>query len=101
MANLLVPDSVTFALFAIATYLSFPGRGVELSGVFGVHEGSGSDDAKVGEVGFLAVKHLEWRLDLECLVRSHVLEVRNHHEQVPLHERWKAAVLEHALNHGA
>ena len=41
-----VPDSLRFVLRAIATHL-FPGRGVELSGVLGVHEGSGSDNSKV------------------------------------------------------
>ena len=35
-----------------------------------MHEGSGSDDAKVREVGFLTVKHLKWRLHLERLVWS-------------------------------
>ena len=63
--SLWVPGSVSFALLAIAAHLPFSGRGVELSGVFYVHEGSGSDDAKVQKVGFLAVKHLEWRLPLE------------------------------------
>ena len=99
--SLWVPDSVRFSLFAIAAHLPLPGRGVELSGVLDVHEGSGSDDAKVREVGFLAVKHLQWRLHLEGLMRSPVLEVRRRHEQLPPHRRWKTTVCEHAPNHGA
>ena len=54
--SLWVPDSVRFALLALAAHLPFPGRGVELSRVFYVHERSSSRDAKVHEVGFLAVK---------------------------------------------
>ena len=41
-----------------------------------MYEGSGSDDAKVIEVGFLAVKHFKWRLHLECLMWGPVLEER-------------------------
>ena len=78
-----VPDSVRFTLLALAAHLPFPGRGVELSGVLYVHEGSGSDDAKVREVDLRAVKHLECRLHLERRMRSPVLEVRRHHEQLP------------------
>ena len=48
-----------------------------------MYEGFGSDDAKVQKVGFLAVKHLEWRLHLERLMRSPVLEVRRRREQPP------------------
>ena len=67
-----------------------------------MHEGSGSDDAKVREVGFLAVKHLYWRLHLECLImRSPILEVRRRHEQLPPHRRWKTTVCEHEPNYGA
>ena len=77
-----VPDSVKLALLATAAHLFFPVRGVELSGVLDVHEGSDSDDAKVQEVGFLAVKHFEWRLPLERLLRSPVLEVRGRSEQL-------------------
>ena len=100
-ASLWIPGSVRLALFAIDAHLPFPGRGVELSGVLDVHEGSGSDDAKVREIGFLAVKHLDWRLHLERLIRSPVLEVRRRHEQLPPHRRWKTTVCEHAPNHGA
>ena len=95
--SLWVPDSVRF-VFAIAAHLPFPDRGVELSEV---HEGSHSDDAKAREVGFFAVKHPEWRLHLERLMRSPVLEVRRRHEQLPPHRRWKIAVCEHAPNHCA
>ena len=70
VASLWLLDSARFALLAIAAHLPFPSRGVELSGVLDVHEGSGSDDVKVREVGFLAVKHLEWRLYLERLMLS-------------------------------
>ena len=49
-----------------------------------MHEGSGSDDAKVREVGFLAVKQLEWRLHLERLMRGPVLEVRHIGDGKPL-----------------
>ena len=63
-AILWVPNSVKIALLAIAAHLLFPVRGVELSGVLDVHESSDSDDAKVQKVGFLAVKHFEWRLPL-------------------------------------
>ena len=66
-----------------------------------MNEGSGSNEAKVREVGFLAVKHLEWRLHLERLMRSPVLEVRRRHEQLPPHGRWEAAVCEHVPNDGA
>ena len=66
-----------------------------------MHEGSGSDNANVREVGFLAVKHLERRLHLECLVRSPSLEIQSHHEQLPLYGRWEAAVYEHVPNHSA
>ena len=96
-----VPDSVKLALLAIAAHLLFPVRGVELSGVLDVHEGSDSDDAKVQEVGFLAEKHLEWRLPLERLLRSPVLEVRGRPEQLPPHGRWEASVCKHVPNHGA
>ena len=96
-----VPDSVKLALLAIAAHLLFPVRGVELSGVLDVHETSDSDDAKVQEVGFLAVKHLEWRLPLERLLRSPVLEVRGRPEQLTPHGRWEASVCEHVPNHGA
>ena len=82
-----VPDSVRFSLLAIAAHLSFSDHGVELSEVLYVHEGSGPDDVKVGKVGFLAVKHLKWRLRLECLMRSPILEVRRRHEQLPPHGR--------------
>ena len=78
-ASLKFLDSVKKYLLAIAAHLPFLGHGVELLEVLGVHKGSDSDDAKVREVGFLAVKHLEWRLPLECLVRSSVLEVRRRH----------------------
>ena len=70
VGSLWVPDLIRFALLAIAAHLLFPGRGIELSEVLDVREGSGSDDAKVQEVGFLAVKHLEWCLHLERLMRS-------------------------------
>ena len=66
-----------------------------------MHEGSGSDSANVREVGFLAVKHLERRLHLECLVRSPSLEIQSHHEQLPPYGRWEAAVYEHVPNHSA
>ena len=46
----------------MVAHLHFPGRGVDLFGVLDVHKGSGFDDAKVREISFLAVKHLEWRL---------------------------------------
>ena len=95
-----VPDSVRFTLLALAAHLPFPGRGVELSGVLYVHEGSGSDDAKVREVDLRAVKHLECRLHLERRMRSPVLEVRCRHKQLPPHGRWKTAVWEHATNDG-
>ena len=99
--SLWVPDSVRFSLLIIVAHLPFPDRGVELSGVLDVHKGSGSDDAKVREIGFLAVKHLELRLHLERLMRSPVLEVRRRHEQLPSHRRWKTTVCENAPNHGA
>ena len=57
--SLWVPDSVRFALLAIAAHLPFPGRGVELSKVLDLHEGYDPDNAKVREVDFLAVKHFE------------------------------------------
>ena len=98
--SLWIPDSVRIALLAIAAHLPFPGRGGELFGVLDLYEGSGSDDAKVREVGFLALKNIEWCLHLERLMRSPVREVRSHHEQLPPHGRWKAAVCEHAPNHG-
>ena len=85
-----VPDLVKLALLALAAHLLFPVRGVELSGVLDVHEGSDSDDAKVQEVGFLAEKHLEWRLPLERLLRSPILEVRGRPEQLLPHGRWEA-----------
>ena len=66
-----------------------------------MHEGSDSDDAKVQEVGFLAEKHSEWRLPLERLLRSPILEVRGRPEQLPPHGRWEASVCEHVPNHGA
>ena len=53
-----VPDSVRFALLVIAAHLPFSSRGVELSGVLDVQEGFGSDDGKVREVDFPAVKRL-------------------------------------------
>ena len=52
-------DSIRFSLLAIAAHLPFLSRGVEISGVLSVHVGFGFDDAKVREVGFLAVKHFE------------------------------------------
>ena len=58
-ANLWVPDSVGFPPLVIAAHLLFPDHGIELFGIFDVHEGSGSDDAKVRKVGFLAMKYLE------------------------------------------
>ena len=99
-ASPLIPDSARFTLLAIAAHLPSAGRGVKLSGVIDEHEDSGSDDAKVPEVGFLAVKHLEWQLHFEPLTRSPVLEICTHHEKFPLHGRWKAAVCEHTPNHG-
>ena len=66
-----------------------------------MHDGSGSDNAKVREVGFLAVKYLERRLHFEHLVRSPALEIQSHHEQLPPYELWEAAVYEHVPNHGA
>ena len=66
-----------------------------------MHEASDSDDAKVQEVGFLAVKHFEWRLALERLLRSPVLEVRSRPEQLPPHRRWEASVCEYVPNYGA
>ena len=96
-----VPDSVRFAPLAVAAHLPFPGRGVDLSRVLYVHESSSSHDAKVHEVGFLAVKNPEWRLHLGCLMRSPVLEERHRHEQLPPHERWKTAVCQQAPSHGA
>ena len=45
-----------------------------------MHESSGSDGVKVRKVGFLAVKHLEWRPHLDRLVRSSVLGERSRHE---------------------
>ena len=53
------------------------------------------------EVGFLAVKHFEWRLPLERLLRSPVLEVRGRPEQLLPHGRWEASVCEHVPNNGA
>ena len=67
-ASLWVLESVGFVLLAIAAHVPFPGRSVELSGVLNGHEGSSNDDAKVREVGSLAMKHLEWRLHLKHLV---------------------------------
>ena len=96
-----VPDSLKVALLAIAAHLLFPVRGVELLGVLDVHEASDSDDAKVQEVGFFAVKHFEWRLALERLLRSPVLEVRGRPEQLPPHRRWEASVWEYVPNYGA
>ena len=95
-----VQDSVRFAHIAIAAHLDFPDRSVELSGVLYVHEGSGSDDAKVRKAGFLAVKQFEWRLHLERLMRGPVLEARRRHEQLPPHG-WKITVCEHTPNHGS
>ena len=66
-----------------------------------MYEGSGSDGAKVREVGFLAVKHLESRLHLERLVRSPILKIRRRLEQLPAHGRWKTDVCEYAPNHSA
>ena len=100
-AILWVPDSVKLALLAIVAHPLFPVRGVGFSGVLDVHEGSDSDDAKVQEVGFLADKHLEWRLLLERLLRSPVVEVRGRPERLPPHGRWEASVCEHVPNHGA
>ena len=71
--SLWVPDWIGFAVLAIAADLPFPGHGVNLFGVLNVHGGFASVDAKVREVGFLAVKHLEWRLHLRRLVRSVLL----------------------------
>ena len=95
------PNSVKIALLTIAAHLLFPVRGVELSGVLDVHEGSDPDDAKVQEVGFLAAKHFEWRFPLERLFRSPVLEIRGRPEQLPPNGRWEASVCEHVPNHGA
>ena len=66
-----------------------------------MREGFGSDDAKVREMGFLAAKHLEWRLHLKRLVGSPVREVRSRHEQLPSHGRCKTTVCERALTHDA
>ena len=96
-----VPDSVGFALLTMAENLPFPGRDIEHSRVLDVNDCSGSDDAKVREVGFFVVKHLEWRLHLERLVQRPVLEVRSRHEQLPQYARWEAAACEHASNHRA
>ena len=52
------------------------------------------------KANFPAVNHLERRLHLERLVLSLVLEVGNRHEQLPPNRQWKAAVCEHASNHG-
>ena len=95
------PDSVRFSPLALAAPLPFRSRSVEVSGVLDVHEGSGSDNANVREVGFLAVKHLQYRLHLERLTRIPVFEVRSRHKQPPPHGRWKAPGCEHAPNHGA
>ena len=62
--SLLVLDPVGFALLTTVPYRLFPGRGVELSGALDVHKGSGSDDARMREGDFLALKHLEVRLHL-------------------------------------
>ena len=86
-ASLLIPDSVRFTLLAIAAHLPSPGHGIKLSGVIDVHEDSGSDEAKVPEVGFLVVKHRERRLHFEPLTRRPVLEICTHHEQLPLYGR--------------
>ena len=66
-----------------------------------MHEGSGSDDAKGRDVGFLTVKYFERRLHLDRLVRSPVREVHSRRKQPPSHGRFKVAVCEHAPNHGA
>ena len=100
VVRLWAPDSVIIALPAIAAHLPSSGRGVKRS-VSDFHEGFTSNDAKVREVGFLAVKHLEWRSHLERLVCSPVLEAHSRHQQLPPHRRWTAAVCEHAPNHGA
>ena len=81
------PDSVGVFLLVIVAHLPFPGHGVELSGVLDVHEGSGSDDAKVLEVDFLTMKHLERCLHRERLVRSPILEAHSRHEQLSPHRR--------------
>ena len=99
-ASLLVPDSARFTLSAIAAHILSPGGGVQLSEVIDVHEDSGSDDAKVPEVGFPPVKHLQWRLHFEHLTRSPVLGICSPHQQLLPHGRWEAAVCEHAPNHG-
>ena len=54
-----VPDSLNFSLLATAAHFAFPGHGVEHSDVLDVHEGSGSDNAKVREIGFFAVVYLK------------------------------------------
>ena len=69
-ASLGVPDSVRFALLAIAAH--FPS-----------HTAASSFLECLMCTTVLAVKHLEWRPHLECLVQSHVLEARNRHEQLP------------------
>ena len=100
-ASLWVPDSVGFVVLPFAAHLPFPGHGVELPEVLDVYKGSGPEDEKMRDVGFLAVKHIEWRLHLERLVQSPVLEVRSCHELLPPYGRWNAAVCEHVPNHGA
>ena len=66
-----------------------------------MYNGSGSDYAKVREVGFFVVKHLECRLHFERLMRSPVLQVCNRHEKLAPHGQWEVAVCEHAPNYGA
>ena len=58
-AHISVSDSVGFALLAIAAHLPFLCRGVELSGILNMHEGSGSNEAKAQKIGFFAVEHLK------------------------------------------
>ena len=81
--KLWVQDSVGFDLLALAAHLPFPGHGVELSRILDANAGFSSDNAKVREVGFFAMKYVEWRLHFERLVLSPVLEVHSHHEQLP------------------
>ena len=82
-ARLCVSDSVRFALLPIAAHLPFPGCCVELSRVLDVREDSGANDAKVRELNFLAVKHLQWRLHLKRLFQSPVFKVHRRHKQPP------------------
>ena len=82
VASLWIPNFVGLTFLAIAAHLPFPGRGIELSVVVDVQQGSSFDDAKVRKVGFVALKHLEYRFHFEHLVRSPVLEVRRRHYQL-------------------